>query len=238
MTLTISSVQQSVYTESHNAILIEDIHENSLPLPVLERLLKSVQDGTVGVASVYRSDCSLSCLAFATLTRGLVVNFVAGPKTKKGQEQQLPVYRGRTLLQDLILCDSNIQLYGYRIDRIAAALFLDLSLRINAAVDILSVAPDRYDRRSPQALMNALGGDLLLHKENVKALFAWRGGHDPLSSNDVALQAWATCRAATLAHMVPRYAIIPRIATDTMPDFVCNLHIVDYPCPLIHNGSI
>jgi len=186
---------------------------------------------------VYRSDCSLSCLAFATLIRALVVHFAAPPKTnwqKKGQEQQPPVYRGRTPAR----ARSNIQLYGYRIDRVAVALFLDLSLRINAAVDILSVAPDRYDRRSPQALMNALGGDLLLHKENVRALFAWREGHDPLSSNDVALQAWATCRAATLAHMVPRYAIIPRIATDTMPDFVCNLHIVDYPCPLIHNGSI
>jgi len=227
MTHTISSLQQSVYTESHNAILIEDIHENSLSLPVLERLLKSIQDGTVGVASVYRSDCSLSCLAFATLTRALVVNFVAPPKTKKkGQGQQLPVYRGRTLLQDLILCDSNVQLYGYRIDRIAIALFLDLSLRINAAVDMLSVNPDRYDRRSPQALMDALGGELLLQKENVKTLFAWRGGRDPLSSNEVALQAWAACRAATLPHMAPRYAIIPRIATDTIQDFVCNLHYV------------
>jgi len=238
MTHTISSLQQSVYTESHHAILIEDIHENSLSLPVLERLLKSVQDGTVGVASVYRSDCSLSCLAFATLTRGLVVNFVASPKTKKGQEQQLPVYRGRTLLQDLILCDSNIQLYGYRIDRIAAALFLDLSLRINAAVDMLSVNPDRYDRRSLQALMDALGGELLLRKKNVKTLFAPRGRRNPLSSNEVVLQAWAACRAATLTHMAPRYAVISRIATHTIPDFVCNLHIVGYPRPLIQNGSI
>jgi len=223
-------LQQNVYTDPHPPILVEDIQENSLSLAVLQRLLDPVADGIVGVASVYRSDCSLSCLAFGTLTRALVVHFAAPPKTnlqkKKGQEQQPPVYRGRTLLQELILCDSNIQLYGYRIDRIAVALFLDLSLRINAAVDILSVNPDRYDRRSPQALMNALGGELLLHKENVRALFAWRGGHDPLSSNDVALQAWAACRAATLTHVAPRYATIPRIATDTIQDFVCNLHYV------------
>lgn len=230
MTHSISSLQQNVYIDAHDAIFVADVHENILSPPVLQRLLDSAQGGTVGVAATYRPDCSISCLAFATLNRALVVHFSPPPilnlQKKKGKEQQPPVYRGRTLLRDLILCDPNVKLYGYRIDRITIALFLELSLRINAAVDILSVISDRYDRRTLQALMDALGGELLLQKENVKALFAHREGHDTVSTNDVALQAWAACRGATLSHMAPRYAPLSRIATDTMPDVVCNLHYV------------
>ncbi|KAG2074302.1 hypothetical protein BDR04DRAFT_978422, partial [Suillus decipiens] len=76
--------------------------------------------------------------------------------------------------------------YGYRIDRIALALFQDLSLCINGAVDILSVSD--HSRRSLQATMNALGGEVLLQKDNVKTLFDHREGD--AASKDVALQAW------------------------------------------------
>ncbi|KAG2071020.1 hypothetical protein BDR04DRAFT_996183, partial [Suillus decipiens] len=76
--------------------------------------------------------------------------------------------------------------YGYRLDRIALGLYLDLSLRINAAVDILSVSIS--DRRSLEATMDALGGELLLQKMNVKILFAHREGD--ATPKDVALQAW------------------------------------------------
>ncbi|KAG2367902.1 hypothetical protein BDR07DRAFT_1250256, partial [Suillus spraguei] len=76
--------------------------------------------------------------------------------------------------------------YGYRIDRIALALFQDLSLRINGAVDVLSVSTS--GRRSIQAIMNALGGEVLLQRDNVKTLFDHREGD--AASKDVALQAW------------------------------------------------
>ncbi|OJA13623.1 hypothetical protein AZE42_03977 [Rhizopogon vesiculosus] len=135
-----------------------------------------------------------------------------GMVKRQGQQQKLTI-SPRTLLQDHILCDSNIQLYGYRMDRIAVAIFLELSLRINAAVDILSVSSDSHDRRSLQAIMTALGGELLLQRKNVETLFA-----DGAPATNVALQAWAACRAAMLDHMAPRYAPLPRIATDTLPD--------------------
>ncbi|OAX31364.1 hypothetical protein K503DRAFT_870658 [Rhizopogon vinicolor AM-OR11-026] len=61
--------------------------------------------------------------------------------------------------------------------------------------------------------MTALGGELLLQRKNVKTLFA-----DGAPATNVALQAWAACRAAMLDHMAPRYAPLPRIATDTLPD--------------------
>jgi len=116
-------------------------------------------------------------------------------------------------------------------DRISISLFLDLSLRINAAVDILSVSP-LDDRRSLQALMNALGDEDLLRKVNVKTLFAGRRRKNAPTAKDVTLQAWAAYRAATLAPMAPKYATLPRITTDTMPDIVCNFHpVMDLPSP-------
>jgi hypothetical protein len=234
------SVKQSIYIAAHDPIVIEDVHENIVSPALLRCLLDSAQgsdcctttpaSGTVGVAATYLPDCSLSCLAFATLTRALVVHFSTPEKLnqwkKKGDEQQPSVSRGRAFLRDRILCDPDIQLYGYMMDRIAVAVFLELELRINAAVDILSVSTAQHDRHSPQAIFNALGGELLLQKENVNSLFTQREGKHASATRDVALQAWAACHAATLDHMAPRYATLSRIATDTMPVAVCNLHHV------------
>jgi hypothetical protein len=231
MTHTISTLQQNVYIADHPPIIVDDVHENTIAPLVLRRLVDSAQDGAVGVAAAYHPDCTLSYLAFATLTRGLVVHFSPPQKAnqwqkkKKGQAQQPPFYRGRILLQEHILCDPNVQLYGYRMDKITVAIFLELSLRINAAVDILSLY-GRHGRRSLLAYMNALGGELLLQKENVKTIFSQGQGRDVLATKVVALQAWAACRAATLPEMTSRYATLSRIATDTMPDVVCNLYYV------------
>jgi regulator of nonsense transcripts 1 len=231
MTHTFFALQQNVYKTDHEPITVEDVNENNVSSPTLRRLINSAPGGaSVGVAATYRRDCTLSTLAFATLTRALVIHFFAAnkrnPQQQKGQEQQPPVSRGRILIQDQILCDPGIKLYGYRIDRIALALFRDFSLRINGAVDALSVTPN--DRRSLQAIMNTLGGEVLLQKDNVKALFAHREGE--ATSKDVALQAWAACRATTLDGMTLRFAAISRIDTETMPDRVSNLrHVIDHP---------
>ncbi|OAX30792.1 P-loop containing nucleoside triphosphate hydrolase protein, partial [Rhizopogon vinicolor AM-OR11-026] len=66
--------------------------------------------------------------------------------------------------------------------------------------------------------MNALGDEDLLRKVNVKTLFAGRRRKNAPTAKDVTLQAWAAYRAATLAPMAPKYATLPRITTDTMPD--------------------
>ncbi|KAG2038451.1 P-loop containing nucleoside triphosphate hydrolase protein [Suillus americanus] len=192
MTHTLFTLQQNVYNADHEPIPVEDVDKNNVSSPALQRLIDSAQDAAVGVAATYhRRDCTLSSLAFATLTRVLVVHFFAAKKQnlqhqqqKKGQEQHPPVSRGRTLIQDQLLCDPDIQ-------------FMD-------------------DRRSFEATMNALGGELILQKQNVKALFAHR--ERDATAKDVALQAWATCRSAAFPDMASRFARIPRISTDTMPD--------------------
>jgi regulator of nonsense transcripts 1 len=223
------TLHQNVYKAKNKPITVEDVDENNVSSPALQLLIDSAEGAAVGVAATYRSNCSLSSLAFATLTRALVVHFSAKKqnpqqKKKKSQEQEPPVSQGRILIQDQLLCNIGIKLYGHRIDRIALALFLDLSLRINGAIDVLSVSTS--DRRSLQAITNALGGEDLLQKDNVKTLFAHKKGGG--TSKDVALQAWVACRAATFDNTRLRFAAISRIDTDTMPDIVGNLcHVMD-----------
>ncbi|KAI6030237.1 P-loop containing nucleoside triphosphate hydrolase protein, partial [Pisolithus marmoratus] len=101
-------------------------------------------------------------------------------------------------------------------DRMAIALYLDMALRINGAVDMLSVSLGS-NRRSLQALMTALGGELTLHKSNVEALF-FSNEWLLRSDSDLVQQAWAACQAATLPHMVARFHALERIRTDTVPD--------------------
>jgi regulator of nonsense transcripts 1 len=194
-------VKQNIFNAHHDPIFVDDLHEDDIVSPtVLLRFLHSAHGGTIGVAASYRSNCSLSCLAFATLTHALIVRFSApeGKKKKNRQEQQPPVSKGRSLLGVHILCNPDIQLCGFRMDRIAVSLFLELELCINSAVDIQSVTLTD-DRRSLQAVMNAFG-DEDLQQKNLEALFTERQKKGPPAAADMALQAWAACRAATLSY--------------------------------------
>jgi len=93
--------------------------------------------------------------------------------------------------------------------RVSAALFLDHNLRITGSVDLSS---STSTRRSENALMNALGGEIFLHKGNVVNLFK----HEEASMTpvrDTALQAWAAGRAGSLPSMHKILSDIPRIDT-------------------------
>lgn len=90
---TVHLLEQNIFHAHHDPIVVEELHENIVSPAVLLRLIRSVRGGTVGVAAAYRPNCSLSCLAFATLTRALLVRFSApgGKKKKNRQEQQPPI---------------------------------------------------------------------------------------------------------------------------------------------------
>ncbi|KAI5989406.1 hypothetical protein F5J12DRAFT_686164, partial [Pisolithus orientalis] len=77
--------------------------------------------------------------------------------------------------------------FAFKMDRIAIALYLDMALCIDGAVDMLSVSLS--GRRSLQALMNAMGGESTLEKPNVEALF-FDNEWPSVSDSDLAQQAW------------------------------------------------
>ncbi|KAI6128952.1 hypothetical protein EDD16DRAFT_28177 [Pisolithus croceorrhizus] len=125
---------------------------------------------------------------------------------------------GRSLLEEQILCNADYQKYAFKMDRIAIALYLDMALRIDSAVDILSVSSS--NRRSLQALMDGMGGESTLHRPNVEALF-FSNKPGPVSNSDLVQQAWAACHVAILPHMAMRLHALVRIRTNTIPDGVC-----------------
>ncbi|KAI6155139.1 hypothetical protein BKA82DRAFT_510740 [Pisolithus tinctorius] len=103
-------------------------------------------------------------------------------------------------------------------DCIAVDLYLDMALRIDSAVDMLSVSLG--NRRSLQALMNAMGDEWTLHKSNVKAL-PFSNESCPTSISDLVQQALAACQASIIPDMAVRFHALGRISTSMIPDEVC-----------------
>ncbi|KAG6329735.1 hypothetical protein ID866_9354, partial [Astraeus odoratus] len=217
MVHSVRTINQSLFQDSYPPIVLETSAEDAVDARLLRSFLGTVTpEGAIGVSAAFRDDCQLSSIAFSSLSRALVVKLVHPNLLRRNaSEKQTKVLRGRKLLQEQILCNASYQKYTFRMDRFATALYLDMGLRIVGAVDMLSVST--ADRRSLQALMNAMGGELTLQKGNVKALFRDNEGFIPPDS-ELALQAWAACRAATLQHMTTRFHGISRIDTNALPE--------------------
>lgn len=194
--------------------------------------------GVIGVSASYRDNCQLSAIAFSSLSRALVVHFTSGGLPQgSNPRKRSRIMEGRDLLEEHILCNTEYQKYAFNMDRIAIALYLDLMLRIDRAVDMLSVSLG--DRRSLEAFLDAMGGQPTLHQLNVKELF-FTNEFRSVSDSDLVQQAWAACQAAILPHMAERFHTVGRIRTNTIPDEVCagGLRISESVCsPFAHIAS-
>jgi len=127
------------------------------------------------------------------------------------------------------LLDTTIMKSAFEMDKISAALNLDLHLDINNAKDLLSTT--KASRQSLQAIMGALGGETMLIRQAVKNLFN-NEGHTKDKPRIAALQAWAACRASTLPNVVRRLAQVVTINTATLEP-----QVGDFPACLAALGS-
>ncbi|KAI6004475.1 hypothetical protein F5J12DRAFT_146404 [Pisolithus orientalis] len=218
MSLSSSTVIPKLFRECSPEIIFEILSEDSLDARHLRPFLDTVMsEGAIGISASYRRHCQLGAIAFSSPTRVLVVQLASGDLSLGSNcSKRNRVIRARSLLERQILCNANYQKYAFQMDRIAVALYLDMALRIDSAIDMLSVSPSD-DRRSPQALMNAMGGESTLHQSNVKALF-FSNQSRPASNSDLVQQAWAACQASILPHMAVRFHALRRIRTNIIPD--------------------
>ncbi|KAI5980594.1 P-loop containing nucleoside triphosphate hydrolase protein [Pisolithus albus] len=217
MSGTLSTVTPNLFLECSPQVVFETALDDSLDPGHLRSFLDTVMsEGAIGVSASYRQNCQLSAIAFSSSSRALVVRVTKGGSSlsKKGSKRK-KLIQARSLLQEQILCNENYQKYAFKMDRIAVALYLDMGLRIDGAVDMLSVSS--ADRRSLQALMNAMGGESVLRKSNVEALF-FSNHSDSISHPDLVQQAWAACRAAILPRMAGLFHVVRRIRTKTMQE--------------------
>ncbi|KAI6128964.1 P-loop containing nucleoside triphosphate hydrolase protein [Pisolithus croceorrhizus] len=169
---------------SSKAVVFKTSSDDSLDARDLRSFLSTVMsEGAIGISASYQENCQLSAIAFSSPSRALVVHFSSGDLLLGNNEKKRKrIIQGRSLLQEQILCNANYQKYAFGMDRIAIALYLDVALRIDDAVDMLPVS--FRNRRSLRTLMNAMGCELTLHKPNVKALFFDKESH-LLSDSDL-----------------------------------------------------
>ncbi|KZP25208.1 hypothetical protein FIBSPDRAFT_734498 [Athelia psychrophila] len=203
-----SSFNPSVFKTNHSThptVHVVAIQEHQLTTQryILEAFLDTV-DGVVGLAPIYGAGCVLTTLAMASSTSCLVIIFPKKP-TKLNP--------GRILLQDLVLCQSDIQKSAFRMDKLAVSLFLDRHVQITGAVDLLSTSND--GRNSLSAILSALGGELTLQKDDVQKIFKHREAAQT-SIPEAAEQAWAAYHTSCLPSMLKRVLKVGRIDTQAL----------------------
>ncbi|KAI9574020.1 P-loop containing nucleoside triphosphate hydrolase protein [Boletus coccyginus] len=219
------TVSRNLFTNYSAVVTVVKCDHDAVTIQHLQPLLDAT-DRVLGVSATYGQTCQLSSIAFSTLSRAVVVNFPAHHPSQPNQNaRKRRIARSKSLIQDHLLLNPKFQKHAFKMDQLAIALYLDLSLRINDAVDMLSVTI-KHSRQSLAALMDAMGGEAILHKKNVQSLFFGTPESPTVDvATGVALEAWAACRAATLPHMSSCFASLPRIDTKAFPKAVWNMHL-------------
>lgn len=174
-------------------------------------------EGAIGISASYREDSRLSAIAFSSLSAALVVHVTLSSDLprRSSRGERARITQARNLLREQILCNADYGKYAFRMDRIAIALYLDMGLRIEHAVDMLSAS--HSDRQSLQALIDVMDGGSTLHRSNVKALF-FSDKFGTVSDSDLVQQAWAACQASAFSDMATRFRELRRIRTNVIPE--------------------
>jgi hypothetical protein len=208
MSCEIFHIEPQIFKKSPSPIRVSVHHENDLKKDTINAFLETVVDNAIGLAPSYGSRCVLSTIAFSSASQVLLIRLStskASRNVRRGKKGKKTI--ARSLLEDITCYDSTK--YGFIMDKLSAALHLDLGLRITDGVDLLSITKEH--RNSRAALMEALGGELTLNKPKVFKLF-----EDEEIGSDIratATRAWAAYHVGRLQDMTKRLAVIPRINT-------------------------
>ncbi|KAI9574018.1 hypothetical protein HD554DRAFT_2166881 [Boletus coccyginus] len=183
------TVSQNLFINYSAVVTVVKCDHDAVSIRHLQPLL-NVTDCVLGVSATYGEKCRLSSIAFSTLSRAVVIKLPAryAPQHKQSAKQRR-IARSKSLIQDHLLLNPKFQKYAFKMDQLAVALYLVLLVHIDYAVDMLSVTTG-HGRQSLAALMDAMGGEAILHKENVQSL----------------------------PHMSSRFASLPRINTNAFPE--------------------
>jgi regulator of nonsense transcripts 1 len=212
-------IDQTLFKAPCPTIRVLPCHESSLTIAIVNRFLDSVTTGYVGVAPAYGANCRLVRVAFATMSDVLLVHLSSKASRTKHKNHQQTRISGRELLISKIFCDPDIWKCVFKMDKLAASLFLDLHSRVTSGVDLLSISTNA-SRHAIQTVLTVLGGETVLHKWNVVELFEHHE-NAAASPESLALQAWAAFRAGTQQSTYQRLKDIRDVTTLDRPTTVC-----------------
>ncbi|KAJ3570489.1 hypothetical protein NP233_g4369 [Leucocoprinus birnbaumii] len=188
------TLQQQILPGHKGSITARYLHMNDLSVRDLDKFLSSAVDGKIGVAPAYDTKQALVSIAFATNDQVLVVKVAT-----KNFSNRTAVEK-RALLQKRVFMNASLIKYAFHMDKVATSLFLDMSLHIVAAVDILSCLP--RERHLFLTKIEALGGEPTAKGTAVKDLFRQEES-SKAERTVIAAQAWAAYRAALLGPSQP-----------------------------------
>ena len=144
-------------------ITLEHVELSSLTVRPVADLVASLSGTRLGVAASYGEKCVLVALAFSSESRILLITMNGSSKSAKVQKR---------ILGDELLCNTSLEKHGFFMERLAAALFLDLGLRIQQAFDLTSGGDNRGSMAAYKAVLERARPQDSLDGLAVKQIFA------------------------------------------------------------------
>ncbi|KAF5367449.1 hypothetical protein D9758_003653 [Tetrapyrgos nigripes] len=167
--------------------------DNALKASVVKNFTNTIVDGAIGISFGIGEKCCLTRIALSSATQVLVVTNVKGLRKLKP-----------------LLADYGVSKFAMHMDRLLLSLYLDHGVVLSKGVDMLSAS--HQDRDSPQAMMDALGGETILRKGPFYSTFINVKGQP--SVKILALQAWSCYYATSIAYMKSQLGKCLRIYAD------------------------
>jgi len=179
----VATIDQHIYEASLPPITLEHLDLASLTTKSVADLLATLSTGTrLGVAASYGEKCVLEALAFSTESRVLLITMNDTSRLAKRQKQ---------ILRNELLCDISLEKHAFFMERLAAALHLDLGLYIRHAFDIASDGDKRGSMAAYKAVLARARPQDSLNDSVVEFIFA----EQPFilsRKTEFAIRAWAS----------------------------------------------
>ena len=179
----ITTIGQNLYKNpSIPPITLEHVDFASLTEKSVADLVDTLEGTRLGVAASYGERSVLDALAFSTDSRVLLITMNATSRLAK---------RPKSILRDELLCNLWLEKHGFFMERLAAALHLDLGLFIRYTFDITSDGDKRGSMAAYKGVLARARPEDSLNEPVVEYIFT----EQPFilsRKDDIAQRAWAS----------------------------------------------
>ena len=180
----ITKIYQSLYKADLAPVTLEHVELSLLTSRSIFDLIATLGQGTrLGVAASYGNKCVLEALAFSTATRILLITM--------NDASRMVTSRPKQILRNELLCDLSLEKHCFFMERLAAALYLDLGLYIRNAFDVTSDGDRRGSMASYKSVLVRAQPQFSINEPIIERVFA----EQPFilsRKEEFAMRAWGT----------------------------------------------
>ena len=218
------TLQQTLIDDDHPPIQLQgEVSESNLSKELFDDFFRDCPSPrNVGLAPGHTSKGNLTHLFLAVGTRVMIIQFHAKGKGAKAYER-------REVLSTEVLCNPDVTLVAFDLDKLAIALFVDQNMRILNGVD-LQDACRAADRSPLTTIQFAVGDRAPVLQANVNSVFATTF-YDAKRTTNLAFQAWVAHHVVGYETMEERVRDAKRINTRDIDEIVsrCSVRASIFP---------